>query len=55
MQASGNVPSYDSTDNANEFYSANKSSVLVKWNGFADDVLSIYSAVRSVNDHTVVG
>lgn len=44
-----------SSDNANAFYSANKSSVLVKWNGFADEVLSIYSAVRSVNDHTVVG
>ena len=43
------------SDNANTYYSAHSSNLLIKWNSFADDVLDIYSAVRSVNDHTVVG
>lgn len=43
------------SDNADSYYNDNQDKIKTKWNGFASDVLDIYSAVISVNDHTVVG
>lgn len=43
-----------SESNADDYYK-DHSSLKVKWNSFADDVLGRYSAVKSVNDHTIVG
>ena len=45
---------YDSSS-AKEYYEANSDNILVKWNDYAEDVQSVYSAIRSNSDHTVVG
>lgn len=42
-------------ENADEYYKNNESTILRKWDGFADDVLGRYRAVRSNTEHSVVG
>lgn len=44
-----------SRSSAKEYYENHKSDILENWNGFADDVLNRYSAVRSNSDHSIVG